>query len=63
MLTVKYTILKSSFAVALGTAAIVGGTLAATPANAQSKAPFNRFVPAKHPFNVGMFIPWSKDVE
>jgi hypothetical protein len=24
---------------------------------------FNRFVPPKHPFNTGMFIPWAKDVE
>ncbi len=23
---------------------------------------FNRFVPLKHPFNVGMFEPWAKDV-
>lgn len=30
---------------------------------AETKILFNRFVPPKHPFNVGMFIPWGKDVE
>lgn len=36
--------------------------LAATPASAETNILFNRFVPPKHPFNVGMFIPWAKDV-
>ena len=35
----------------------------AAPASAETTLLFNRFVPAKHPFNVGMFIPWAKDVE
>ena len=44
--------------------AIAGATLlAAMPAGAETKILFNRFVPAKHPFNVGMFVPWAKDVE
>ena len=34
----------------------------AAPANAETKILFNRFVPAKHPFNTGMFVPWAKDV-
>ena len=37
--------------------------LAAVPATAETELLFNRFVPPKHPFNTGMFIPWSKDVE
>ena len=45
-------------------AALAGATLfAALPAGAETKILFNRFVPPKHPFNVGMFIPWAKDVE
>ena len=36
--------------------------LVAMPASAETKILFNRFVPPKHPFNVGMFVPWSKDV-
>ena len=45
-------------------AALAGATLfAALPASAETKILFNRFVPPKHPFNVGMFIPWAKDVE
>ena len=37
--------------------------VAATPAMAGTELLFNRFVPQKHPFNVGMFEPWAKDVE
>jgi TRAP-type transport system periplasmic protein len=33
------------------------------PASAETKLLFNRFVPAKHPFNTGMFEPWAKDVK
>lgn len=48
-------------------AACAGALLAvptfAAPASAETKILFNRFVPPKHPFNVGMFIPWAKDVE
>jgi TRAP-type transport system periplasmic protein len=36
--------------------------LQAVPAQAETKILFNRFVPAKHPFNTGMFVPWAKDV-
>ena len=36
--------------------------LAAASAAAETKLLFNRFVPLKHPFNVGMFEPWAKDV-
>lgn len=32
------------------------------PAVAETKLLFNLFVPAKHPFNTGMFQPWAKDV-
>ena len=35
---------------------------AAAPAMAETELLFNRFVPPKHPFNTGMFIPWAKDV-
>ncbi|MBT7956835.1 MAG: TRAP transporter substrate-binding protein DctP [Rhodospirillaceae bacterium] len=44
-------------------AAVMGGALSVTPVKAETEILFNRFVPAKHPFNVGMFIPWAKDVE
>ena len=37
--------------------------IAAGPALAGTELLFNRFVPQKHPFNVGMFEPWAKDVE
>ena len=44
-------------------AALAGATLfAALPAGAETKILFNRFVPPKHPFNTGMFIPWANDV-
>lgn len=45
------------------TAVAVLGSLAAVPAQAETKLLFNRFVPVKHPFNTGMFEPWAKDVE
>ncbi len=48
---------------AVSAAAILGSTAFATQASAETTLLFNRFVPAKHPFNVGMFIPWAKDVE
>ena len=48
-------------AIALAVAASV--LAATTPATAETKLLFNRFVPAKHPFNTGMFEPWAKDVE
>jgi TRAP-type transport system periplasmic protein len=43
-------------------AAVMGGALSVTPVKAETEILFNRFVPAKHPFNVGMFVPWAKDV-
>ena len=54
--------LTISLTAVVGAAALTGGTLMSAPAEAQTKVLFNRFVPAKHPFNVGMFIPWAKDV-
>ena len=45
------------------TGAILASGLTITdPVAAETEILFNRFVPAKHPFNVGMFIPWAKDV-
>ena len=45
-------------------AVLTGAALfAALPAGAETKILFNRFVPPKHPFNTGMFVPWAKDVE
>ena len=45
-------------------AAVLAGAalFAALPAGAETKILFNRFVPPKHPFNTGMFVPWAKDV-
>jgi TRAP-type C4-dicarboxylate transport system substrate-binding protein len=48
---------------AVSAAAIIAGAAIATPASAETTLLFNRFLPAKHPFNVGMFIPWAEDVE
>ena len=48
---------------AVSAAAIIAGAATATPASAETTLLFNRFLPAKHPFNVGMFIPWAADVE
>ena len=59
MQTVKMTILSVAAVGVAATATLVG----AQPASAETKILFNRFVPPKHPFNVGMFIPWAKDVE
>ncbi|MDA0240396.1 MAG: TRAP transporter substrate-binding protein [Proteobacteria bacterium] len=59
----KINLTTGSLAIAVAVGAIVAGTMHATPANAETKILFNRFVPPKHPFNVGMFIPWAKDVE
>lgn len=59
----KINIGNGSLAIAVAAGAIAVGTMSATPANAETKVLFNRFVPPKHPFNVGMFIPWAKDVE
>lgn len=56
-------IILASLVAAVGASAVVGTIATATPANAETTILFNRFVPAKHPFNVGMFIPWAKDVE
>lgn len=44
-------------------ALLVSGLTITQPVAAETEILFNRFVPAKHPFNVGMFIPWAKDVE
>ncbi|MEE8172363.1 MAG: TRAP transporter substrate-binding protein, partial [Alphaproteobacteria bacterium] len=54
---------KGPLFAAIGAAAIIGGSFFTAPASAETTLLFNRFVPAKHPFNVGMFIPWAKDVE
>lgn len=59
----KINFVNGAIAIAVASGAIVVGTMHATPANAETKVLFNRFVPPKHPFNVGMFIPWAKDVE
>ena len=45
------------------TALAIGMLAGGSPASAETTLLFNRFVPAKHPFNVGMFIPWAKAVE
>ena len=55
--------LKISVAAVMGGTVLTSGALTAVPAKAETEILFNRFVPAKHPFNVGMFIPWAKDVE
>lgn len=55
-------LLKISLSAFLGGVVLVGGTMSAVPAKAETELLFNRFLPAKHPFNVGMFIPWAKDV-
>ena len=47
---------------ALAVTAASSAWLHAAPANAETKILLNRFVPAKHPFNTGMFVPWAKDV-
>jgi TRAP-type C4-dicarboxylate transport system substrate-binding protein len=55
--------MMSRNATAVLAAALAGATLfAALPASAETKVLFNRFVPPKHPFNTGMFIPWANDV-
>jgi len=54
---------KSRLFAALSATALIAGAGIAGPASAETELLFNRFVPAKHPFNVGMFIPWAKDVE
>jgi TRAP-type C4-dicarboxylate transport system substrate-binding protein len=41
---------------------IVAGLFVSVPVKAETELLFNLFVPPKHPFNTGMFIPWSKDV-
>ena len=46
----------------LASCLIVTGLFATVPAKAEVELLFNVFVPPKHPFNTGMFIPWSKDV-
>lgn len=59
MRKIKMTILSLAATSVVATAALLG----VQPASAETKILFNRFVPPKHPFNVGMFIPWAKDVE
>ncbi len=54
--------LKSGLLAACAAAMLATPMFAAT-AKAETKILFNRFVPPKHPFNVGMFIPWAQDVE
>ena len=41
---------------------IVAGLFVSVPVKAETELLFNLFVPPKHPFNTGMFIPWAKDV-
>ncbi|MDP6172721.1 MAG: TRAP transporter substrate-binding protein DctP, partial [Rhodospirillales bacterium] len=54
---------KFLFLGAFGLVAAFGASLAPALAQAETKILFNIFVPPKHPFNVGMFRPWGKDVE
>ncbi|MBL6958697.1 MAG: TRAP transporter substrate-binding protein DctP [Rhodospirillales bacterium] len=58
----SYKISKLAFAAAISAGAVLGGITAPTPAKAATELLFNVFVPPKHPFNTGMFIPWAKDV-
>jgi TRAP-type C4-dicarboxylate transport system substrate-binding protein len=53
---------KVMLAAVIVSGTMYSGVLATQPAKAEINILFNRFVPAKHPFNVGMFIPWAKDV-
>ena len=55
-------IMKLSLAMVIMLYAAFAGDLIINSAKAETKILFNRFVPPKHPFNVGMFIPWAKDV-
>ena len=56
--------MMSTNATSVLAAVLAGAALfAALPAGAETKILFNRFVPPKHPFNTGMFVPWAKDVE
>ena len=55
-------LVHAALAATIAGTAIAGATLWAVPANAETKLLFNIFVPRKHPFNVGMFQPWAKDV-
>ena len=43
-------------------AAMLAGSFFSSSAAAETKLLFNIFVPPKHPFKVGMFEPWAKDV-
>ncbi|MGI9378219.1 MAG: TRAP transporter substrate-binding protein DctP [Methyloligellaceae bacterium] len=53
---------KSVIALLGMTMFVVSSIPVASPAKAEVELLFNIFVPPKHPFNTGMFIPWSKDV-
>ena len=54
--------LNTVFLPLLAGAMLASGLTIANPVAAETEILFNRFVPAKHPFNVGMFIPWAKGV-
>ncbi len=53
MKTIQSRALIAALAVTVASTA----ALQAVPAQAETKILFNRFVPAKHPFNTGMFVP------
>ena len=55
--------IRNTLVAAASVTAVSGASLGAMPAQAETKILFNRFVPPKHPFNTGMFVPWAKDVE
>jgi len=46
----------------IASSVITASLFAAAPAKAEVELLFNRFVPPKHPFNTGMFVPWANDV-
>ena len=55
-------ILSSNFKRLFASFLIAAGLFAASPVKAETELLFNLFVPPKHPFNTGMFIPWANDV-
>ena len=56
-------IFVSTFATVVSASVVIGAAATVSPVQAETKVLFNRFVPPKHPFNVGMFVPWAKDVD
>jgi TRAP-type transport system periplasmic protein len=58
ILDLSRTFISGASLAAIALISVVG----TAPASAETKFLFNRFVPAKHPFNTGMFEPWARDV-